>query len=406
MIISRNILHFWIDFMDRFFIIIIGKSTDIMSVLKKKFIIGFLKHPKLSFKPILHTIRATEGNLFETNQGTQLYIMPADFFQRVRRETIKTAGIDLSKSLIYISNQSSADIILNDAKVLGLKGEEQIKYFFGILAVFGWGQISDFKFDPETHFGSFKALNFPMLKDFADITVHYDLAGIIARVIELVYQTRVMIQEELCVERKDPYCLFKIMSKNTQKADLKIDYLHRFGKRIDVKILADSKFLNELLDRIQMPTEGVLLIDNDPDKRVVIKDNASINQMVNENIKILGDKTVGGVFYRCARETNFPFSTLCQSCEEIESLFDHLSLMGWGQYKLQEIRENAHYQVSVRNSPFIVGITATKEPICYSIGGTLHQIFERYLKTPKILVREEKCVIKGDPECIFTIKTF
>jgi predicted hydrocarbon binding protein len=379
--------------------------------------LSFMEHPKLVSKTILHSIKWQDGNLFENHQNTQVYLMPADLLQMVRREMLKMVGQEVGKNLLYYLNQYSADLIARDADDMGFKGIEKVRYFFGIMALFGWGSVTKFEFNENTKTGALDLKSFPRLSDLYPSSIHYDFAGITARMLELAFDAKCLVTETQCEENGAEICKFEIKSADPSKSiphyPLKLEKV----PQIDAKAIADNKEFESFLDTIAMAENGVLLINNNLENRVVVKDVLSINSMVNANAETLGRKTVGAVLYRCAKDLKFHFSTMCTSCEEIENILKRLELMGWGRISIEKpaklgsenensLNKSQVYTVYVKKSAFILGIPKGDSGLCHIIGGVLHNLFAQFLGTDHIIVKEECCVAKGDESCKFTIKIF
>lgn len=373
-----------------------------MSKIKRKLMLSFLERPKMVSKIILKSIKWKDGNLYENHQNTLIYILPADLLQRIRREMIATVGMDLAQNLLYHLNQLSADMIIRDAEDMDFKGHDKIRYFCAIMSIFGWGDCSNFTYDPDSKTGVIIMRDFPVIKQEYKVPIHYDFCGITARVIKLVYDDDVIVEETECAADGSDICrlIIKPPSLAESRAAANLD-LENFAD-FDVKALKDVEEFIALRDKIRMTEPGVLMLDED--NRIVIKDVISINSMIKANFDNLGRKMVGGVLYRCARESEFPFATQCCEIDEIRAVLKNLSFLGWGQYNLEDVDDM--FTVRVQNSPFTRGIPDGEFPVCYIIGGTLHQIFEKYLKTSKIMVKETSCICCGASECVFEIKTF
>ncbi|MHA1819360.1 MAG: V4R domain-containing protein [Promethearchaeota archaeon] len=379
-----------------------------MSRIMRSLIIKFLKHPKIIYKKIINEIKWQDGNLFESHQNTQLYIMPADLLQLIRREMINIVGIKMASKLLYYLNQISAKYIIQDAKDMGFKDEQQIYYFFGILSIFGWGFFKEFKYDPESKEGELKLKDFPHLEEPAKINIHYDLSGITACALDLIYGGHHKVEEVSCEASGAEYCSFKITNEPEpdQPKPKTID-LEEI-ENVDASKIEKYRDIEDLLKRISMPSIGILMLDEE--FRIVIKDVISINSMINSNCDALGRKMVGGILYRCGKEVQFPFKGEFNDIKDIERFLGELSLFGWGAFEIDDSRASQNiYKVSVKNSPFILGMPKGEEPICYITGGVLHQIFEKILcrdNSSRLVVKEIKCVAKGDDICQFEIRKF
>lgn len=360
----------------------------------------FLERPKMISKMILKSIKWKNGNLFENHQNTLLYILPADLLQKIRREMINMVGIKIAQNLLYDLNQLSADLIIADAEDMKFEGFEKIRYFCSIMALFGWGDCSDFHYDHETKTGSVILKDFPKLENPTNQVVHYDFCGITARIIKIVYNDVVVVEETQCAATGAAFCKFIIKPDTAHSQRMSTDLHLQNFPTYDASDLDDVKKFLQFRDNIKMVDPGILRYENR--NRIVIKDVISINSMINANFKNLGRKMVGGLLYRCAKDVKMPFSTGATTFEEIQEILDKCSLMGWGNFEITSDGED--FKVKLMNSPFTRGFPKGDVPVCFIAGGLLHQIFQNYYDTPKILIKETSCEALGDPFCLFEIR--
>ncbi len=376
------------------------------SLIRRKLMLKFMEHPKLVFKTIMHSLKWQNGSIYENHQNNHLFILPADAIQMIRREILNIIGPVASKNLLYYLNQLSADFIMKDAEDMGFMKKEKLQYFFAIMTLFGWGDIIDWNYDEVTKMGIIKIVNFPKPSEPFSYPVHFDFAGICARAIELVYNDKVLVQEVLCTEVSGIECHYKIAPIDPLIPVPAFKIFFEPTEKIDASLIPDYDPFEKFLDALSMPEKGILMVNER--NRYVIKDVLSINSMIHANAEILGGKTIGAIIYRCARGMKFYFSVPCQNLSDVRSVLNNLSLMGWGLFELIETSEGSDnakrsFKVLVKNSVFSASVPKGGATMCYGIAGVLHSIFEEFLKV-QIRVKEEKCVVKGDPICEFQIK--
>lgn len=359
-----------------------------------------MEHPKLISRKILDSIKWKDGNLFEDHQNTQLYIMPIDLLQKVRRELITILGIKVAKNLLYYLNKYSADLIIHDADELGFKEDEKVRYFFAIMALFGWGNVAEYSFDKAKSTGKFIMQNFPEINERVDYPIHFDFCGIVSRIIELVYNQQVLVREIKCIATGSDCCEYEILP-NLEQSDQKFNLALANIPMIDAKTIPSHEEYEKMLNTISMETEGVLLIDNKD--RVIIKDIVSINSMINAISKQIGAKTLGAICYRMGKDTKFHFPLECSTIDELTAILFKISLMDWGLFSVSK-SEQGNYKITLKNSPFVIGLEKQESPICYVVAGVLHKIFEYFISGKKLIVKETKCVAIGYNECEFEIK--
>jgi len=372
----------------------------------------FIEHPKLIYKKILKSVRYYEGNLYEDHQNAQLYMLPADLLQIIRRELINTVGLNVAKNLLYELNQFSADAIISDAEEFGFKGMEKVRYFFSIMALFGWGDGFGFEYNETNLNGKVVLKNFPIIDQKVEYVLHYDFAGLMARMFKLVFDHDVFIEEIKCKAKGDENCEFKItpISEDVRKKQETIKYNKQkiMLPKIDVKSAHSFKLFDELLDNISMSEVGVLKYK---DKyRVVIKDVQSINSMVNAVSQILGRKTMGAIQYRCGMQTLLPSIFEFNPRESLQEALNKLSLLGLGKYNViegintsNESTSNGNLKIEVQNSPFGAGIPIKDKPICWVISGILHNIIQNVYEKKIFAVKEVECIASGHENCVFEV---
>ncbi|MBD3353274.1 MAG: hypothetical protein GF364_17470 [Candidatus Lokiarchaeota archaeon] len=372
-----------------------------MSSIKRKLMLMFLKHPKMVSNNILNSIHWKDGNLFEDHQNTQVYILPADFLSLVKRELIEIVGNKVSKVLIYYLNQYSADLIVKDAKEMGFMRFDIIKYFCSIMALFGWGHPSTFIFNPESSAGTIKLYNFPSVSELFESPVHYEFAGIAARVIKLVYNIDVGIEETKCIAMGEEFCEFNISAVDPEKYKPKFDLELEKVQQINAESIPRYIKFKKFLDSISMDETGVL--NTQDGYRVIIKDVISINSMMNAFSDTLGAKTLGGILYRCGMSLKFPFDSVCHTIGDLNQLLERISLLGWGKFRLIKQDQN-EFIIELENSAFTLGLPIGEHATCHVISGLLHNVIENYLCKKILVVKEEKCKAKGDNICRFNVK--
>ena len=377
-----------------------------MSIIKRKLMLKFIEHPKLIYKKILESIKYFEGNLFENHQNTMLYILPADLLQIIRRELINTVGLNVAKNLLYDLNQLSADTIIQDAEDMGFKGIENVRYFFSIMALFGWGDGFNFKFDPETSTGNVILKNFPIVDQNAKFQLHYDFAGIMARMFKIVFDKDLFVEEVLCKSKGDEYCEFKIYpmrEEEKQKQNLsKYKQTVAQVSKKDAKSFPPFETFDKFIDEITMDEVGVLKYKGE--SRLVIKDVQSINSMVYAVSSILGRKTMGAILYRCGMRTKLPFTTQVKTLDDLKDSLSKLSLFGLGIFEVIN-NDSQNIKIILKNSPFAIGLPTEDTPICWVMAGILHQIIQNYLDKKILSIKEVECIATGKDKCVFEINT-
>lgn len=385
-----------------------------MSSLVKNLYLKFMEHPAMVFSKILKSLRWERGNVYENHQNTHVYIFPARIFQEIRLEVRAILGSKVARPVLYNFNQMSAEAIVRDGREMGFEGTKLIRYFLAVLALFGWGFVEEFEFDPDTSRGQVRVQNFPKSGEVQPEPVHDDFRGIFARVLELVHHGQYQLIETACCEMEGTAaCIYEVSMGVDPEALLQSPVTLQPETSVDAKSIPKNKAFKSFLKQFSMPENGVLVFASPGMPgvdRVVIKDVASINSMFLQTADLLGWKTVGPIVFRVAR--NFVLNTLpaarAFSREALEAYLQHLTWFGWGEFTLQQggagtSAEGVECVVTLENAPFTRGFPArTRVPTDYLVRGLLSGLFERHLGA-RVRVTETACVAMGAPRCEFAV---
>ncbi|MHA1733406.1 MAG: V4R domain-containing protein [Promethearchaeota archaeon] len=367
-----------------------------------------MEHPARAYHALLKSLRWDAGRVYEDHQHTRLYIMPAGIVQEVRLELRETVGSKVAGSILYEFNRLSADAIVRDARGIGFKGRDLARYFFAIMALFGWGFVTEFELDEDSGRGTLVLENFPKSARPQREAVHDDFRGIFARALELVYGREFSVVETSCceIDGSRDTCIYDIRPRAGERPVLGSGVSLTPVEPVDAKAIPKNREFRNLVKRISMPENGVLVLDDaHGGERVVIKDVASINSMVLKTADLIGWKTVGGALFRVGREhglRGFGDARL-STIDDIKAHLELLGFFGWGLVELAP-GGGGKYNISVKNSPFVEGIPPDAESgVCLLLKGVLSGMFEK-VTGKRVRVEEVECVAKGDASCRFSIE--
>jgi predicted hydrocarbon binding protein len=153
------------------------------------------------------------------------------------------------------------------------------------------------------------------------------------------------------------------------------------------------------LRNLQMPKDGRMMSDG---RRVAVKDLVSIVQMLRYSAENMSEATVGVVLTRIGGLiASKEFESLKGIGKELaNSCFENLSIKGWGVFVANP--EPTGGEVVLKNSAIAQEYTAKGAKVDYLAVGMISLIYEKAFNR-KYLVREVKCIAKGDNECRFTV---
>lgn len=87
----------------------------------------------------------------------------------------------------------------------------------------------------------------------------------------------------------------------------------------------------------------------------------------------------------------------------IEAMVYSFKVGNWGEMEMGNCEEKEGYKIEVTKDVLLEGLERKKKPVCYPLAGYIAGFFELALGK-KVQVKEEACIAKGDPACIFHVK--
>ena len=145
-----------------------------------------------------------------------------------------------------------------------------------------------------------------------------------------------------------------------------------------------------------------VIVDNS-----VLVDREGISNLYASVLKIAGFG-LGGILYTAGKKAGARGAILLkdhlkiEGRDLIEAMVCAFETGKWGKMEIEEC-EGEECKVKVTENALVKGLEEKKKPVCHPLAGYIAGFFE-VASGGKVQVKEEACMGKGDPACIFHVK--
>lgn len=139
----------------------------------------------------------------------------------------------------------------------------------------------------------------------------------------------------------------------------------------------------------------------------VLIDREGLSSLYTSVLKVAGFG-LGGILYAAGKKAGNRGATLLQDQlniegkDLVEAMVYAFEAGHWGKMEIEECNEN-ECMVKVTENALVKDLEKKKKPVCHPLAGYIAGFIETALGK-KVQAKEEECMGKGGPSCIFHVK--